>query len=198
MSEVPPGYRALTRPDELRAIAHPLRRGIIEALRGEVLSATSLAGRLHEPVARVHHHLQVLLRAGLVERAGDVRHGRARERLYQALDEHWWVPHSIFGDRTAEAHVAWGQLDDRVREAAAGFEAALARSRREGPDPAETWQEIDVKLPAALAPYVPALLAGWLRTLEGLGRSDGASYHVVAAVHRQPPHADGGPTGGAS
>ena len=189
---MPPGYRPLTTTEELRAIAHPLRQRLAAALAGQPQSATALAAQLGEPVARVHHHLQVLLRAGLVERAGDARHGRARERLYRAPDEHWWVPHSIFGGPSPEARAAWEQLESRVAAAATGLQAALARSRDAGADAAETWQEADLRIPEHLAPHMPALLAGLMRMLEGLGTGDGLDYHVVLALHRKVPPASRG------
>lgn len=194
MSEVPPGYRPLTTTQELRAIAHPLRQRLAAALALQADSATGLATELGEPVARVHHHLQVLLRAGLIERAGDVRHGRARERLYRAPADAWWVPHSTFSGDSPQATAAWTQLEARVAAAATGFQEALVRSRAAGADAAETWQEADLRIPAHLAPHLPALLAGFMRTLEGLGAAGGEDYHVVLALHRKLPPA---PPGGA-
>jgi DNA-binding transcriptional ArsR family regulator len=183
VAKIPPGYRALTEPAEIHAIADPLRRRLLTALRTGPASATALARRLNQPASRVHRHLQVLLRAGLVQRAEDVRHGRTRERLFTLVDQHIWVPHEMFEEGAVSAD-AWRQLEDRIEQEMATWGEALRQARERGPDAAETWQEANIRVPPQVAPYLPALIAGFVRTLESLGGTMDPTYHVVVAVRR--------------
>jgi DNA-binding transcriptional ArsR family regulator len=186
VAKVPPGYRALTEPAEIHAIADPLRRRLLSALRTGPASATALARRLDEPASRVHRHLQVLLRAGLVQRAEDVRRGRTRERLFTLVDQYIWVPHEMFEEGAASVD-AWRQLEDRIANEVATWEGALRQAREHGPDAAETWQEADIRVPLQVAPYLPTLIAGFVRTLESLGGTMDPTYHLVVAVRRTTP-----------
>jgi DNA-binding transcriptional ArsR family regulator len=184
VSKVPPGYRALTEPAELHAIADPLRRRLLSALRTGPASATALARGLGEPVSRVHRHLQVLLRAGLVRRADDIRHGRTRERQFALVDQYLWVPHELF-EGGEGAGDAWRQLAARIEDEVATWGEALSEARERGPDVGETWQEADLHVSPAVAPYLPALIAGFVRTLESLGEGSDPAYHLVVAVRRE-------------
>src|SRR5919204_1086136 len=72
----------LTDPRALRAVAHPVRLGLVGLLRREgPLTATRAAELLGESPASCSFHLRQLAKYGLVEEAG---RGRGRERPWQA------------------------------------------------------------------------------------------------------------------
>ena len=74
----------VTEPDVLRAVAHPLRRRLLDVLRVDgPQTASLLAEHTGEAVGNVSHHVRVLQRAGLVEAAPEL----ARDRR-----ERWWRP----------------------------------------------------------------------------------------------------------
>jgi DNA-binding transcriptional ArsR family regulator len=68
-------------PDQIRAMVHPLRMRIVDALRDDgPLTATRLAEMLGESSGATSYHLRVLAEAGVIEE--DTELGNARER--------WW------------------------------------------------------------------------------------------------------------
>lgn len=73
-----------TESDVLKAIAHPLRHRILQALNERVSSPKELADQLGEPLGRVSHHVRVLARLKAIEPVR-TRHRRgAVEHFYRA------------------------------------------------------------------------------------------------------------------
>jgi DNA-binding transcriptional ArsR family regulator len=73
------------RPDQLKALGHPLRLRVLETLGAadeRPLTNRELAERLGVDPGHLHFHVRMLLRAGLIERAdGD----GGREKPYRAV-----------------------------------------------------------------------------------------------------------------
>jgi DNA-binding transcriptional ArsR family regulator len=68
-------------PEQMRAMVHPIRMRLIDALRTDGPStATRLAGELGESSGSTSYHLRVLAEAGVIEEDGE--RGNARDR--------WW------------------------------------------------------------------------------------------------------------
>jgi DNA-binding transcriptional ArsR family regulator len=85
----------ITEPVVLKAIAHPLRRRLLDVLRVDGPSMPSaLARSTGQAVANISHHMRVLSEAGLVAEAPDL----ARNRK-----EHWW--------RIVDAQLSWNNAD---------------------------------------------------------------------------------------
>jgi DNA-binding transcriptional ArsR family regulator len=79
----------------LKAVAHPLRRRLLDVLRVDGPSMPSVLARAtSQAVANVSHHMRVLAEAGLVEEAPEL----ARNRK-----EHWW--------RIIDAQLSWNTED---------------------------------------------------------------------------------------
>jgi len=81
--------RELTDPRAMRAMAHPVRLALMEALNDAgTLTATEAAERVGESPSNCSFHLRQLAKWGLVEEAGG---GRGRERPWRAtaLFTHW-------------------------------------------------------------------------------------------------------------
>jgi DNA-binding transcriptional ArsR family regulator len=70
------------RPDQLKALGHPLRLRVLEELgaRTESLTNRELAQRLGVDPGHLHFHVRMLHRAGLIERAEG---GQRREKPYR-------------------------------------------------------------------------------------------------------------------
>lgn len=78
-----PQVLTIDRPDQLKALGHPLRLRVLEAL-GETEQAMSnreLAQRLGVDPGHLHFHVRMLLRAGLIEQ---VPSDKGREKPYRA------------------------------------------------------------------------------------------------------------------
>jgi DNA-binding transcriptional ArsR family regulator len=79
------GVLTLDKPEQLKALGHPLRLRVLEMLGAEdeePMTNRELAQRLGVDPGHLHFHVKMLLNAGLIERAAS---GRGREKPYRAL-----------------------------------------------------------------------------------------------------------------
>jgi DNA-binding transcriptional ArsR family regulator len=84
-TRVPPDRerRNISDPRTIRAVAHPMRIAILEALRREgPLTATRAAELLDDSPGNMSWHMQTLAKYGYIEEAGG---GRGRSRPWQAV-----------------------------------------------------------------------------------------------------------------
>ena len=74
----------LDRPEQLKALGHPLRLKVLQALgqTDRPLTNRELAARLSVDPGHLHFHVRMLLRAGLIELAEG---GHGREKPYRAV-----------------------------------------------------------------------------------------------------------------
>ena len=76
----------LDKPEQLKALGHPLRVRVLEMLGQEgewLLTNRELAQRLGVDPGHLHFHVRMLLKAGLIELAD--ANGRGREKPYRAV-----------------------------------------------------------------------------------------------------------------
>lgn len=79
----------------LTAMAHPLRRRLLDILRVDrAATASGLSRKTEQAVGNISHHLHVLARAGLIEEAPEL----ARDQR-----ERWW--------RRSSESIRWSALD---------------------------------------------------------------------------------------
>ena len=101
----PPGHEladrlVLTRAEQVRALAHPLRTAILGLLTERAASVAELAAATGRPKGTVAHHVDVLARAGLLQvvrtrrvRAVEERfYGRAARTVTIAVEGHEHLP----------------------------------------------------------------------------------------------------------
>ncbi len=86
VADNPPDYElvdrmALTRPAQVKAIGHPLRTTILQLLHERAATVTELAAAVGRPKSTVAHHVDVLVRNGLL-RVVRTRKVRAIEERY--------------------------------------------------------------------------------------------------------------------
>jgi DNA-binding transcriptional ArsR family regulator len=77
------GTLTIDRPEQLKALGHPLRLRVLEELgsRSESLTNRELAQRLGVDPGHLHFHVRMLQKAGLIELADG---GRRREKPYRS------------------------------------------------------------------------------------------------------------------
>ncbi|NES12588.1 MULTISPECIES: helix-turn-helix transcriptional regulator [Micromonospora] len=83
------GPRTLTEARELRALSHPVRLALLEALNGGPLTATQAGELIGETPTTCSFHLRQLARYGFVEEAGG---GRGRARPWRLTRRGWSAP----------------------------------------------------------------------------------------------------------
>jgi len=120
--DVPAGDERLnlTDPKAIRALAHPVRWALLEALgHAGTLTATQASEMLGESPANCAFHLRTLAKYGFVEEAGG---GRGRERPWRrSYDSMSWT---AYQDGDAQAYQAAEALDQ------VWLDRSLARARR--------------------------------------------------------------------
>jgi hypothetical protein len=118
-----PEWLTVTDPTIIRALAHPVRMGLIELFGvRETLTATQASEALGESPANCAFHLRTLAKYGFVEEAGG---GRGRERPWKASAKSIRISLRAADLESGQAQVAAGALEQvwhdrwyaRVRDA---------------------------------------------------------------------------------
>jgi hypothetical protein len=118
-----PEWLTITDPTVMRALAHPVRMGLIELFGvRETLTATQASEALGESPANCAFHLRTLAKYGFVEEAGG---GRGRERPWKATAKSIRISLRAADLESEQAQVAAGALEQvwhdrwyaRVRDA---------------------------------------------------------------------------------
>lgn len=107
-----PQVLTIDRPDQLKALGHPLRLRVLEALgeTEEALSNRELAQRLGVDPGHLHFHVRMLLRAGLIQQ---VPSDKGREKPYRAAAKTLKVAPELVSQGASNLHVA--VMDDLQR-----------------------------------------------------------------------------------
>ncbi|HKP30180.1 MAG TPA: helix-turn-helix domain-containing protein [Gemmatimonadales bacterium] len=186
----------LSRLDQVRALADPLRLRLVEALVAEEHSVAELARVVRTPVTRLYHHMDLLLEAGLVEVTRRVPRRGTEERFYRALAREYRMDGSLL-DMEAEREDTAENLVRLSRSVLGGALDDLSEGIREGRvapgkrGKGVVLQEQHVKLTAkgfaALARELPAWLAAFA-TSHATPR--GQHYRVVIAAFPSRPRRD--------
>jgi DNA-binding transcriptional ArsR family regulator len=87
MNASPPDYQLserlpLTRPEQVKALGHPLRNTILSLLHERAATVGELAAAVERPKSTVAHHVNVLAEAGLVRVVRTRRVRAIEERFY--------------------------------------------------------------------------------------------------------------------
>ncbi|MBN8866986.1 MAG: helix-turn-helix transcriptional regulator [Solirubrobacterales bacterium] len=125
----------------MKALGHPLRQRILQALNEEVASPNQVARKLGEPLSNVSYHVKILESCDAIELVDTKPVRGALEHFYRATmrarleEEHWrQLPESVRGDLSNQT---LQQLWKHVSEAAAvgGFN---------DPKAAVAWVELEL------------------------------------------------------
>jgi DNA-binding transcriptional ArsR family regulator len=109
--------RTITDPRMLRALSHPVRLALLDALRDGPLTATQAGAAIGETPTTCSFHLRQLANYGFVEEAGG---GVGRARPWRLLIESWDAPARPGDPEFMNAsrvldHVLLGRQVDRMR-----------------------------------------------------------------------------------
>ncbi|MBA2361037.1 MAG: helix-turn-helix transcriptional regulator [Actinobacteria bacterium] len=100
-----PQVLSIDRPEQLKALGHPLRLRVLEMLgeREEALSNRELAQRLGVDPGHLHFHVRMLLRAELIQQ---VPTARGREKPYRAAARTLKVAPELVSAGASNLHLA--------------------------------------------------------------------------------------------
>lgn len=132
------GRRELTDAREIRALAHPVRMGLLEALRREgTLTATEAAELLDESPVNCSFHLRTLAKYGFVEEApGGTGRQRPWRRAHKALSYALDNPEA---EVRAAAHELSKHFRDRLLQQQQNWEATWSSYEKPWRDAAFTF-----------------------------------------------------------
>jgi DNA-binding transcriptional ArsR family regulator len=115
------GTLTVDRPEQLKALGHPLRLKVLQVLGStdEPLTNRELAARLEVDPGHLHFHVRMLHRAGLIELAAT---GNGREKPYRPVAKHLEV-----GPEIRAAGLASDLQAAQLRELTSAFELFAER-----------------------------------------------------------------------
>lgn len=176
-------------PEQVAALAHPLRIAILDALR-EPDSAAGAARTIGEGRQKVNHHVKALLEVGLLAAAGERRKGGFVEQLYRSVATAFMVSTRVAnsGDRRVRALEAQLPLEhlvalgERVQRDAVGL---LDRAAFDGEEIPSMALAADVRFPddESRAAFLTEYLELLKPLLKKHGRRKGARYRVVLGAY---------------
>lgn len=112
--------KVLTDPKAIRALAHPARLTVLEALSdGDDLTATACAEVAGITPSAMSYHLRALQRWGFVERAASSEDGR--ERPWRATASGWQIDATPDAVAATAATAVVGSMFDRLRADVAAY-----------------------------------------------------------------------------
>jgi DNA-binding transcriptional ArsR family regulator len=165
----------LDKPEQLKALGHPLRVRALEMLGGDgdgELTNRELAQRLGVDPGHLHFHVRMLLKAGLIEL---VTHEKGREKPYRAVARTFRVaPELLAAGRASDIQAAF--LDEVQRGHAAYGAEGRFRSA-----------QLELRLDLGQALELIMELMGRARDAE----DDGAEKIVITAFAHPPTSREG-------
>ena len=177
--------------DLVRALSHPMRVRILEALQGRTASPTELAREFRESLGVVSYHANALLEVGCIEQVrtrpkrGTIEHFyTSRPRSFIGHQDWRHVPLSVRGGVTGEA------LRTFVAKVAAAIDADTIDSRE---DTTLNWMPMTVdeqgwrETAEILDRALRELMEVAAQSRERLGEGDGISVITGLAAFEAPP-----------
>lgn len=182
----------LSRLDQLRALADPLRLKLVEALVARERSVADLARAVGAPVTRLYHHVELLLEAGLIAVARRVPRRGTQERIYRAVAREYQLDGSLLdldagGGRSAEDLIQLGRsvLGTALEELTEGIRSGQVSPGKAGRGVVlqEQFLRLSPQAFEALARELPAWLTGFERRHKS---PRGISYRLAVAAFPAP------------
>ena len=181
--------RQLSEPEQIQALAHPLRADVLAAL-GEPDSAAGVARHIGRPRQQVNYHLKELARVGLVKSAGERRKGNFIEQLYQAVARRFVVSsrftwnqerlEATLRDQVALAQLA--ELGERLQCDAANLIDAAMIKGTEIPSVSAV-AEVRFENEAARGRFLEEYMDALQKLLNKHGATKGDAFRVVFAAY---------------
>jgi DNA-binding transcriptional ArsR family regulator len=188
-----PEIHQITDSRVLVAMAHPLRRRLLNLLKVDGPSTASvLSERTGQAVGNVSHHLRSLAAAGLIEEAPEMARDR-RERWWRRTPGPVsWSSEDFAGDEAAEAIVrAANSLNlDTQLGFLRSWESATEQERArwpKGPFSVDSWLRLDDDELAEFSRQMLALIRRWAdRQTPEDGRERGPVFVFAHGIPARP------------
>ncbi len=189
---MPPMTALLDNPETVHVLAHPVRLGILAALRTPS-SGAEIARAIGQTRQNVNYHLKELERAGLVTSAGERRKGVFVEQLFEPVARSFVVSPRLgwVHERQRAAlrdQVALERLVSAGEQLQRDASSLLERAAFAGEEVPSASVAADVKFAdeAARAAFMEEYLAALKPLLTKYGSRDGTPFRVLMATYPTP------------
>ena len=89
--------------DQIKALAHPLRMRIVEALaESDPMTTKQVAESLGEKPTRLYHHVDILQKAGLLRLTHTRQNRGTTEKYYEAIARQFRADEGLFSDEISD------------------------------------------------------------------------------------------------
>ncbi len=166
-----PSY-TLQRPEQIKALAHPLRQRILELMIEAPITTKQVADRLGEKPTKLYHHVETLESAGLVRLVKTKRKRGTIEKYYEAVAQRFVMDREVVevrlkaddGQGQLETIIA-SSLDETLHEIRQSMGAGLVRADEDADD--SVFIRSHMRMTAAQMQYLVERLHDWIRECEG-------------------------------
>lgn len=172
MKDAARGTFVVETPEQLRALADPLRQRLLGQF-AEGATVKQAAQRLGEPPTKLYHHIDHLLAAGLIRVVSEEKKRAVLERTFQAAASRFAVSPAAFGS-------AGSRVGERSRIARSALEELLAGAADE--DGALRLMRTRARLSAASLERLESELGRLIADLEDQGSP---SIEIALIASRQ-------------
>jgi DNA-binding transcriptional ArsR family regulator len=177
----------LSRLDQVRALADPLRLRLVEALVARELPVAGLAKALDAPATRLYHHVDLLHEAELIEITRRVKRRGGEERYYRAVARQYRLDDSLLSFASTDGR-STEELERLARTVLGSALEELTEGLRKGQVEGKPGQSLllenremrlSAKGRAALAKELPAWLDDFARRYAS---PRGGAYRLALAA----------------
>jgi DNA-binding transcriptional ArsR family regulator len=174
-----PAIQRIHEPAQFKALAHPIRVRLLRILLVRTATVEQLADELGEPSGRVHYHVRILERHGLIDRVKTRQKLGVVEKYYHAVASAFQIEGIHADTPTALATFLglWREAEQRV----AHFVATT--DRRPEKRPTDLFLFEQVHLTPQRAAHLIVELQQVIARFSGPTSTSERNYHIVVAIH---------------
>ncbi len=162
----------LQRPEQIKALAHPLRQQILELMIEAPITTKQVADRLGEKPTKLYHHVDTLESAGLIRLVKTKRKRGTVEKYFEAVAQRFVMDREAVEVRV-KADDSLGQLetiiasslDETLDELRQSMGAGLVRADEDADD--SVFIRSHMRMTGAQMQYLVERLQEWIRECEG-------------------------------
>ena len=167
----------LQRPEQIKALAHPLRQQILELMIEAPITTKQVADRLGEKPTKLYHHVDTLERAGLIRLVKTKRKRGTVEKYYEAVAQRFVMDRDAVEVRSKTddgqgqlENIIASSLDETLHEIRQSMGAGLVRADVDADD--SVFIRSHMRMTPAQMQHLVERLQVWIRECEGSHNPD--------------------------
>ena len=179
----------LQRPEQIKALAHPLRQRILELMIEAPITTKQVADRLGEKPTKLYHHVETLESAGLIRLVKTKRKRGTIEKYYEAVAQRFVMDREAVevrlkaddGQGQLETIIA-ASLDETLHEIRQSMGAGLVRADEAADD--SVFIRSHMRMTPVQMQHLVERLQDWIRECQGSHNPDAElEYGLTVAFY---------------